>query len=69
MYMYDDHPWVPYEGTNLSISTFGFSGQMGRLQETAKALRRVGASELQVIVVLSMQPAVLILTTLRILRH
>lgn len=39
VYMYDDHPWLPYEGTNISISTFGFSGQMGHMRETAKNMK------------------------------
>ena len=44
VYLYDDVPWVPYEGTNLSLSTFGFAGQMGRLRATAKAMKRARES-------------------------
>ena len=54
VYIYDDHPWLPYEGTNLSISSFGFSGQMGRLQQTAKALKHAGASDAQVSLALTL---------------
>lgn len=25
-FVYDDIPWIPYEGTDLSIHTYGFSG-------------------------------------------
>ena len=39
VYMYDDHPWLPYEGTNISISTFGFSGKMGHMRDTAKSMK------------------------------
>lgn len=30
---------VPYENTNISLSTFGYSGQMGKLSLTARAIR------------------------------
>jgi hypothetical protein len=33
-YLYDDIPWIPYEGTNASIETFGFIGQRGSIQGT-----------------------------------
>ena len=44
VYLYDDVPWVPYEGTNLSLASFGFAGQMGRLRATAKAMKRAAES-------------------------
>lgn len=26
MFLYDDVPWIPYNGTNSSVETFGFVG-------------------------------------------
>ena len=28
VYLYDDVPWLPYENTNISFSSFGFIGRM-----------------------------------------
>ena len=45
MYLYDDVAWLPYEGTNISLSTFGYSGKMGNLMQLAKQLKSVDEKE------------------------
>jgi hypothetical protein len=47
VYLYDDVPWLPYEGTNISLSTFGYSGRMGNLMQLAKQLKSVDEKEYQ----------------------
>jgi hypothetical protein len=41
VYLYDDHPWLPYEGTELAFSTYGLSGKMGHLGGLAKELKQL----------------------------
>jgi hypothetical protein len=45
VYLYDDYPWLPYEGTDISISNYGFSGKMGQLGELAKKLKQLPDDE------------------------
>ena len=47
VYMYDDVPWLPYEGSNISIAEFGLVGKMGALGATAKRIH--GMSEADVL--------------------
>jgi hypothetical protein len=49
VYMYDDHPWLPYEGTNISINTFGFSEQMGHMRDTAKRMKALTEAQHRVL--------------------
>ena len=39
VYMYDDRTWLPYEGTELSMDHYGFSGKMGHLQQVVKQMK------------------------------
>jgi hypothetical protein len=38
-YIYDDYSWLPYQGTELALSGFGFSGKMGSLRQLAKEMK------------------------------
>ena len=39
VYIYDDVPWLPYEGSNISVSSFGYSAQIGRATACIQELK------------------------------
>jgi hypothetical protein len=39
VYMYDDIPWLPYSGTNISISQFGYVAGKHNYEEIAKTIQ------------------------------
>eukprot|EP01041_Mallomonas_annulata_P014327 gene14327-30500_t len=49
VYLYDDVPWIPYAGTNVSVEAFGLIGQMGNMVGLVSQLVSVSRSELDVV--------------------
>lgn len=45
VYLYDDKEWLPYMGSNISVTEIGFSGGMGRLGVLAKRLKETKDDE------------------------
>ena len=41
IYTYDDVPWLPYVGSNLSLFEIGYVGKMGELSRVVKELKGV----------------------------
>lgn len=50
VFLYNDYPWIPYLGTNISISTYGFVGGLtpfkDHMKRIANRLHNVSAEEL-----------------------
>jgi hypothetical protein len=44
VYMYDDYSWLPYEGTDLAVSNFGFTGRMGSLAKVVALIKDLPAA-------------------------
>ena len=40
MYLYDDHPWVPYDGSHVGVRAIGFLGKTGSLKRLVQQLAR-----------------------------
>ena len=47
VYIYDDIPWLPCQGTDLDFSTYGISGQMGQLKNLVENLRSMSNTTVQ----------------------
>ena len=47
VYMYDDFPWLPYAGTEIDLSNFGFSGQMGSLRKVVTEMNTISPEKFQ----------------------
>ena len=47
VYMYDDLPWLPYKGTELDFSKFGFIGKMGSLQKVVSNMNTISSEEFE----------------------
>lgn len=45
VYIYDDYSWLPYEGTELAISNFGFSGRMGSLAKVVAQIKDLSVAD------------------------
>ena len=45
VYLYDDVPWLPYQGTRIALSTFGYMGQMNFLDAVFQQLLHANSSE------------------------
>lgn len=45
VYMYDDYSWLPYEGTDLALSNFGFSGRMGSFAKVVALMKNIPAAD------------------------
>ena len=45
VYIYDDASWLPYEGTELALSTFGFSGRMGFLSKVVSVMKNLSDAD------------------------
>jgi hypothetical protein len=46
--MYSDVPWLPYQGTNISVTEFGFSaGQTGIHNFVHEHLKNLSASDIK----------------------
>jgi len=41
VYLYDDAPWLPYEGSIASAASIGFVGQLGNLRTLLEQLKKV----------------------------
>lgn len=40
VYIWDDTPWLPYEGTEMALSTFGYVGKMGEHNKLAREIQQ-----------------------------
>jgi hypothetical protein len=38
VFLFDDLPWIPYNGTNMSADSFGFVGGLSNHHQTLKEL-------------------------------
>ena len=47
VYMYDDHSWLPYGRSNISVTAFGFSGRIMQMYRVVNDMIRVNSSQLQ----------------------
>mmetsp|Transcript_1173 Transcript_1173/g.1542 ORF Transcript_1173/g.1542 Transcript_1173/m.1542 type:complete len:98 (-) Transcript_1173:180-473(-) len=45
--MYDDHSWLPYGQSNISVTAFSFSGRMQQLYRVVDSVLRVNSSQLK----------------------
>lgn len=41
IYLWDDSEWLPYKDTNISVTEFGFSGQMRHLGDVGNAVHKL----------------------------
>ena len=47
VYLYDDMKWLPYQDTNISLSTFGFIGRMNYMGRLYLHLLRTNSSHFE----------------------
>lgn len=43
--LYNDVPWIPYDGSNVSVRELGFAGQMGSLTSLVDTLKATSDNE------------------------
>lgn len=43
VWVYDDIPWIPYEGTNISVLTYGFAGGINEYNNHTKLSKTIYA--------------------------
>ena len=48
VYLYDDEPWLPYRGSNISVDAFGLVGKMGTLDDLVSKIVAIGSNETEV---------------------
>lgn len=46
VYLYDDYPWLPYTGSNVSLSEIGFVGRLGHFQEVFTSIRKFSTEDI-----------------------
>jgi hypothetical protein len=44
-FLYDDIPWIPYQGSELSVETFGFSSHTNNIKDTVQLLKNMTDAE------------------------
>ena len=46
VYLWDDRPWLPYEGSPFALSALGFSGRLGNLRAVVSTLKQTSNATL-----------------------
>lgn len=48
VYLFDDHPWIPYKDTNISVVHIGILGKLGHLHEVIDKVSALSASDITI---------------------